>query len=293
MRHFLSFLLLNSLLILSWAECAPQRARLEEVTGLIFQSGKSAVGRRSTVPQLSCSGQLCKKMSQEINSIYCKNIGYDGADVIWECQGALPKDVELAATAVSCEGFNGPNDLEYITAGSCGLVYKLKQTGPVVSAGNNKSDDSEENNGGSWLLYLFFILVAYFIYRACTQPSLSTPGTGGGGIFPGDTGPGIPPSYSSAPPTYSESCSSGNYAPNAAQGPGFFTGLGAGGLMGYAMGRRNANYQTQQQHYNNLHHNQWNSGLGGGGIGASHVSSRSDSDNQSHSSSSYATTSRR
>ena len=54
----------------------------------------------------------------------CRNIGFDGQDVTWQCEAELPKGVKFGKVEVSCEGHSSRDD-EYVLKGSCGLEYSL------------------------------------------------------------------------------------------------------------------------------------------------------------------------
>ena len=95
---------------------------LQDVSTLIFTKGEMTNARRSSpVPQLSCKGGPCQYAPQ---SAMCRNIGFDGQDVTWQCEAELPKGVKFGKVEVSCEGHSSRDD-EYVLKGSCGLEYNL------------------------------------------------------------------------------------------------------------------------------------------------------------------------
>ena len=77
--------------------------------------------RSSPVPQLTCKGGPCQYAPE---TAMCRNIGFDGQDVTWQCEAELPKGVKFGKVEVSCEGHSSRDD-EYVLKGSCGLEYSL------------------------------------------------------------------------------------------------------------------------------------------------------------------------
>lgn len=66
--------------------------------------------------------------------VTCRNIGWDGASIQWNCEGHLDDTVEFGPnTAVRCESY--PGGLEgYVVRGSCRLEYTLNFTKAHVSS---------------------------------------------------------------------------------------------------------------------------------------------------------------
>ena len=115
-----------------------QAMLLQDATSLIFTGGEMTQSRRSSaIPQLSCKRGPCQYAP---TSALCRNVGFDGSDVTWQCEAELPKGVRFGKVEVSCEGFSSRDD-EYVLKGSCGLEYGLEGE-PVF--------DSEEREEDSW-----------------------------------------------------------------------------------------------------------------------------------------------
>jgi len=98
------------------------RVLLRSVSAITLREGSTTAGRRSAgVPQLSCVGNcICP-----VRAVQCKNVGWDGRDVQWECTAELPPDTTFDRVEVSCEGYDHPDD-PYVLVGSCGLEYSLR-----------------------------------------------------------------------------------------------------------------------------------------------------------------------
>lgn len=98
-----------------------RRVLLRDIPTLLFEEGKmSTAFRTDPVPQLvQTAGPRV-----HVPRIWCKNAGWDGRRVLWECR--LPDDVpaRLGKFEVTCEGFERAGD-PYILAGSCGIEYEL------------------------------------------------------------------------------------------------------------------------------------------------------------------------
>lgn len=107
---------------------ANQKVRLMDVDVLTFQKGELTTGRRSTsILQLQCTGGAAQSESNLVETVQCKNSGFDGRDVNWECKTHLEPHLKLGKTQVSCEGYDDPDD-PFILIGSCGLEYTLEYT---------------------------------------------------------------------------------------------------------------------------------------------------------------------
>ena len=80
--------------------------KLESVTALTFREGRmSAAGRTAPVPQLKCvGGSAMAQTEHHPANVQCKNVGWDGVDVQWECTADLDDSVRFGATEVFCEG---------------------------------------------------------------------------------------------------------------------------------------------------------------------------------------------
>lgn len=105
-----------------------QSVHMKDVTSLVLQSGQFTTGRRSApVPQLTCVGGSASSEAYRIDTIHCKQIGFDGINPTWECSAVLDQDIRLGKTDVVCEGYAYPED-PYILAGSCGVEYELQYT---------------------------------------------------------------------------------------------------------------------------------------------------------------------
>ena len=100
---------------------------------LLFQiNAYTTCSRISPILQLNCvNGQnsdnadLCSKYANQISTLKCDNSGIDDkGEVIWNCQGSKPSNINFGTTTVSCEGCTSPLDKLKIT-GSCAIFYQL------------------------------------------------------------------------------------------------------------------------------------------------------------------------
>ncbi|KAI9331089.1 hypothetical protein BDR26DRAFT_922260 [Obelidium mucronatum] len=213
----------------------------------------------------------------------CYNRGFDGRDVQWECKADLEDLYRFGTTDVSCEGYAHKND-KYILAGSCGVEYTLYLTEKGKQYNKNKNRntydsrerfDSYQNDyepeRPSMVSKLVWMVVAgiflYSMYTSCIQAAAGgrrnnggagarntgSSGTGGGGGG-GSGGFGGGPGFGGGGSGGGGSCNDPpmNSRPQT-QGPGFWSGLGLGSLLGSMMNR--PRYNT----YN---------AYGGGGFGA-------------------------
>lgn len=107
--------------LLLLAVAAAQRVPLRDVESLLFEAGRMTAGRRAApVPQMVQTNHY----SAGVRSIFCRNAGWDGRRVHWECR--LPDGVpaRLGAFEIECEGYDYAGDPNHL-AGSCGIRYEL------------------------------------------------------------------------------------------------------------------------------------------------------------------------
>lgn len=143
------------------ASADERRILLRDIPTLLFESGKVGTGfRTDPVPQMTQVGG--PRMS--VSRIWCKNIGWDGRRVLWECR--LPDDVPavLGDFEITCEGYERSGD-PYILAGSCGIEYSLKsapqpRTAPSPST---NSESLKEAKDGPLVITTFLVVVFFFL----------------------------------------------------------------------------------------------------------------------------------
>lgn len=78
--------------------------------------------------------------------IVCKNIGWDGLNVHWDCSSEMKSEWNIENPIISCEGWSGPGD-EYVVPGSCSISYELKYTPkPVTESEKKKNYEDQYSN---------------------------------------------------------------------------------------------------------------------------------------------------
>eukprot|EP01083_Nonionella_stella_P313881 1128530_1 len=216
---------------------------LSDVRVLALQAGKFTAtgGRSSPIPQLKCVGGSGGCYGSDLpRNVLCKNKGMDGIDAIWECTvNRISTKYELGEVQVLCEGFNYPEDPN-ILQGSCGLEYHLELTA------EGRRNQGVSSTGISWFWIGVVCLGSYFFY----QKFMASPARDD---RPPPYNPDVDRSNDSRPPPNNRSSgpSTGSwfgsggpsmgswFGPRrSSSGPGFWSGLGTGGLMGYMMGSR-------------------------------------------------------
>ncbi|XP_077628969.1 store-operated calcium entry-associated regulatory factor isoform X1 [Crocuta crocuta] len=249
---------------LGWND--PDRILLRDVKALTLYHDRYTASRRlDPIPQLKCVGGTAGCDSYTPKVIQCQNKGWDGYDVQWECKTDLDIAYKFGKTVVSCEGYESSED-QYVLRGSCGLEYnldytelglkKLRESGK--NYGFNSFSDyynklhSSNSCGISGLITIVVLLaIAFGVYK----------------LFLSD-GQDSPPPYSEYPPyshryqrftnsagpppagfksdfTGPHGATSGFGSAFTGQGygnsgPGFWTGLGTGGILGYLFGSNRA-----------------------------------------------------
>uniref|UniRef100_UPI00398F00FE store-operated calcium entry-associated regulatory factor isoform X2 n=1 Tax=Pristiophorus japonicus TaxID=55135 RepID=UPI00398F00FE len=263
------------LLLLLKAEASQdsERVLLREVQALTLYSGRYTNGRRSSpVPQLQCVGGSAGCNAYFPQVVQCYNKGFDGYDVQWECKTDMDSAYQFGAITVSCEGYNYPED-PYILRGSCGLEYVIELTkeGLRRKKANSgfaySSDNSEKatvsNDSSNLIVILVLFSLAYVVYLICLRNQRnqfapdraedSDQGSNSAGPSAPPPPPGFKPAYTGSPAD--EMFSGKNYQDSTrsqqgcSSGPGFWTGVGAGGFLGYLFGSRRSQPSTSYYPY--------------------------------------------
>ncbi len=109
---------------------AHERILLKDIQVLTLRNGAFTTGRRnSPIPQLQCQNCHDDAARKVVDTIQCRNVGFDGRDVNWKCETEIDKHWKLGRTEVSCEGYESPDD-PFVLAGSCAIEYHLIHTPP-------------------------------------------------------------------------------------------------------------------------------------------------------------------
>lgn len=208
----------------AWGSSSQDRVLLEKVSAITLEEGKMTNARRSSpIPQLECVGGSAGCHSYHPRVVQCRNVGFDGYDVQWQCTADMDAAYRFGRVEVSCEGYDNPDD-PYILRGSCGLRYEIdlteegKQRGQRGQYHDNQHGDSyytdnsyNRSSGFGWGKLIGFVIMGCVIYwmlkvccgvgRRTTSTAHSTssssqytsggsypssgavPGAGGGGGF--------------------------------------------------------------------------------------------------------------
>lgn len=222
------------------------KIKLKDVHVLTLKKGHMTQGRRSApVPQLNCVGGTAGCYKFQPKTVQCINKGFDGIDYQWECKTDMDDSYRFGEIAVSCEGYDYPND-EYVLAGSCGLNYKIDYT----EAGSKRQQWGSSYEGSSDYSGLFIPVIAFIaVIMLCKFLKANVDnhdeddihGHGNQNRWGTQRGPhpgmqpppyGFKPEYTqSPPPSYNDT-----YRRQGENSSGFWTGMGLGALGGYMFG---------------------------------------------------------
>ncbi|XP_054843285.1 store-operated calcium entry-associated regulatory factor [Eublepharis macularius] len=221
----------------------PEKILLREVQALTLYSGQYTNSQRtSPIPQLQCTGGSAGCAAHTPEVVQCYNKGWDGYDVQWECKAQLDHSYRFGKIEVSCEGYEYPDD-PYVLKGSCGLQYTLE----LNKNGQHKASyfDSHPSavthdsiaSGAGLVLVVLFVVLVYGVYKLFLCDNRPQQGFSYGD-GPSET---YRPNHQNPPPPGFKSTFTGaasGFGSDSNSGPGFWTGLGAGGLLGYLAGNR-------------------------------------------------------
>lgn len=242
------FLLFFTAASTSWG-WEQQGVLLRDVQVLTLHRGRYTTARRTAaVPQLQCIGGSagCSDIPEVVQ---CYNRGWDGYDVQWQCKADLENTLRFGQIEVSCEGYNYPDD-PYILRGSCSLLFRLeltkegewkaKNSGGFGSGYYASTKDSSDSGAGTIFVIVLLILAfgVYKFFLSNQQPQQSF------GDRDGFTRPSWQSHQAPPPPGFKSSFTDNSFGTRSSHetnsGPGFWTGLGAGGLLGYLAGSQRA-----------------------------------------------------
>ncbi|XP_054166516.1 store-operated calcium entry-associated regulatory factor-like [Oppia nitens] len=253
-------------------DCRKDKIKLKDVQVLTLRPNEWTTGRRSSsVPQLKCIGGHCDAIRGQ--NVQCYNRGSDGRDVQWECKAQINSNYKFGTVDVICEGYDYPDD-DYVLVGSCGLEYSIESSG---GGGGFASDyvysnlKSKPTKGFSFGFILTAVALIFIIYYVCLRRPNRDPPTGQpprsstrappppgfrsdyyDNNSPG-SGSGCGSSFSSSGPSYGFN-TEGPQTRAANNGNGFFSGILAGGALGYLFGSRtNTNYNDQSSYFDRRH----------------------------------------
>ena len=163
-------LTLSLCLCLCHCRASATKVKLSDVKAITLTAGQFTTGRRSApVLQQQCSGNFCNHAP---STIQCTNVGTDGLDIQWACEGDLPQWLSFKGSDVNCEGYDYPHD-PYILAGSCGISYSLKGNAPF--SGPNSVGEKVPGLGISFVIIV--ILILYCCTSQESRPHLRPHGT--------------------------------------------------------------------------------------------------------------------
>jgi len=242
------------------------KIKMSDISTLTFFDGESTTSlRTSPIPQLECVGGSARsEYSLLPKAVQCTNVGFDGANVQWDCKADLDSKVKFGKMVVSCEGYDHKGD-PFVLIGSCGLKYSLDYThsgGQQHYSHSSYSSHQYESRVPSFFNLVVFGIMIYVMYRV-----FSSFGYRNGLYYPQQYGGGANnPQYGGVfpQPGYGGGWGSGG-------GGGFWSGLATGGLMSHLWNRNYNNGYYQQQRPT------WGGNTYGGGYGSGNSRSRNAS----------------
>ena len=137
-----------------------EKVSIKSVTSLLLGRGRMTTGRRTApIPQLNCLSN-CQDAP---DTVYCRNAGFDGTDVVWECKSD-PPGKQFSYLNVQCEGYDYPDD-PFILKGSCSIDFKM--SGQSTRRPIHTSVDPEPNPSGA----IIFMCILAITWLYCITSS--------------------------------------------------------------------------------------------------------------------------
>ncbi|XP_069834143.1 store-operated calcium entry-associated regulatory factor [Dendropsophus ebraccatus] len=256
------------------------RVLLRDIQAVTLYADRYTNARRTNpILQLKCVGGSagCSAVIPQV--VQCHNRGWDGIDIQWECKMDLDNAYRFGKIEVNCEGFEYPDD-PYVLRGSCGLEYTLELTeegrrrsqsdyrstgfGSGFFQGKSSGWNSQYSSDGSGVIVFLVILgLAYGVYKLFLSGPSSQhqhPNSDYGQDYQNYSQASAPPppgfksGFTGASSGFGNFGGASTYGGQASQGPGFWTGLGTGGVLGYLFGNQRA--RTPYSPYT-PYHNTW------------------------------------
>lgn len=260
------FLLLVAIIVSVSAR--QDHVRLTDVKTLTLYSDKWTTSRRSSpVKQLACIGSHCNRA--QIDTVQCYNRGFDGSDVQWECKAELPSNYKFGRLEVSCEGYNYPED-DNVLVGSCGLEYTINEVSKTSnsyfpSSFPSSYSDAKEGSGSTFLTIVFIgaAIAMYFYFRQKPANEQRNNAAGGSSFNPSaPPPPGFKSDFCGTSDTsFGGASTHRTSTTGASDGPGFFSGMATGGILGYLFGsNRNNGYGRNDYRQSSFYNNPSSSG---------------------------------
>uniref|UniRef100_A0A8C3TPF9 Store-operated calcium entry-associated regulatory factor n=1 Tax=Catharus ustulatus TaxID=91951 RepID=A0A8C3TPF9_CATUS len=215
----------------------PGKVLLADVQALTLYRGQYTTSRRTAaVPQLQCTGGSagCSRVPEVVQ---CYSKGWDGYDVQWQCRADLENAFRFGQMEVSCEGYDYPDD-PYVLRGSCSLLFSLELT----EEGERKLRKDDSDSGSGAIVVIVLLVLAFGVYKLLLSNQQSQQNSGHSDGF---SQPFWQSQQTPSPPgfksTFTDDSSFGTHSHHGTSSrTGFWTGLGAGGLLGYLAGSHRA-----------------------------------------------------
>lgn len=249
-------------IIVTVSSAKTDRVRLRDVQVLTLHSDKWTTARRSApVKQLTCVGGPGHQA--KVHTVQCYNRGFDGTDIQWECKAEMPSNYQFGRLEVSCEGYDYPND-DHVLAGSCGLEYTILEASESSNSNFASHPKAEKDSDGTSILTLIVVVGAagvalYYFLLPKETPVPNAPNANNGRSW-FNSNPSAPPPagfrpdyapnanngrpwfYSSGENCNTHSTGTGTgSSTETSSGPGFYSGMATGGLLGYLFGSNRGN----------------------------------------------------
>lgn len=240
------FYIIYVFLLLCLKEAEGSKVLLRDVKSITLTQGQMTTARRSSpVPHLRCTGGTAGCHRFVPKNVQCYNKGRSDFDIQWKCETDMEKKYRFGKIAVSCEGYDYPND-PYILAGSCGLEYEIdyintkrKHSGKIPKTSHPSNNSNYEFGEIIWIFCV--LLFVFLVYRLClgrNNRCRMFTNTNKSGEMPHGTYPRDPPPPYGFKPEYYPQQNTNRFEDS--HQPGFFSGMGTGGVLGYVLGKETA-----------------------------------------------------
>ncbi|KAF2428910.1 hypothetical protein EJ08DRAFT_315503 [Tothia fuscella] len=151
------------------SDAPPGTVLLSKIPSLTLKTNQQTKAvRTEPFPQLICVSGPCSEGAVEEMTCTNEGSGYGPEKIHWECSSSHSSRFKLTTTAVICEGFLGPDDVN-VVEGSCSVEYGIARIEPEGARVVKR-----EATGLEFIcVYIVLVLICFAIIWAVDRTNFS------------------------------------------------------------------------------------------------------------------------